>query len=116
MLAGGYVVRAQGLNADQPSHADVTAIAAAQPASGSTSPVVATATDFSGIVERFGPAVVNISTMAKTQRTSREMPGMDENDPFFEFFRQFGRNFHASLKVHRSYEARVQALSYAMMV
>lgn len=93
VLAGGYVVRAQGLNADQPSHADVTAIAAAQPASGSTSPVVATATDFSSIVERFGPAVVNISTMAKTQRTSREMPGMDENDPFFEFFRQFGPQF-----------------------
>lgn len=93
VLAGGYVVRAQGLNADQPSHADVIAIAAAQPASGSTSPVVATATDFSGIVERFGPAVVNISTMAKTQRTSREMPGMDENDPFFEFFRQFGPQF-----------------------
>jgi serine protease Do len=59
---------------------------------------VATPTDFSGIVQRFGPAVVNISVTGKAQRTgytnnpnaSRGGEGLDPNDPFFEFFQRFG--------------------------
>lgn len=50
--------------------------------------------DFSAIVEQNGPAVVNISVTGKAQKTAFEMeneqgPGMDPNDPFFQFFRQF---------------------------
>jgi serine protease Do len=47
--------------------------------------------DFTELVEKQGPAVVNIST-AQTVHTNRQlpqMPDLDENDPFFEFFRRF---------------------------
>ena len=47
--------------------------------------------DFTELVERAGPAVVNIST-AQTARAHPQvpqMPDLDENDPFFEFFRRF---------------------------
>jgi serine protease Do len=44
--------------------------------------------DFTELVEKQGPAVVNIST---TQiRQAQGMPGIPEGDPFFEFFRRFG--------------------------
>jgi serine protease Do len=44
--------------------------------------------DFTELVERQGVAVVNISS---TQAKSREgsFPGIDENDPMFDFFRRF---------------------------
>jgi serine protease Do len=48
--------------------------------------------DFTQIVKRNGPAVVNISIVG-TQKVSmsnqRGMPQFDEDDPFFEFFRRF---------------------------
>ena len=47
--------------------------------------------DFTGIVERNGPAVVNIS-VTQNIKTAAAMPqfqGMDPNDPFFQFFRHF---------------------------
>ena len=47
--------------------------------------------DMSAIVARNGPAVVNIS-VSGTRKVSAGMPDMqlDPNDPFYEFFRQFG--------------------------
>ncbi len=47
--------------------------------------------DFADLVEQQGPAVVNIST-AQTVRAHPQlpqMPNLDEDDPFFEFFRRF---------------------------
>ncbi|MFP5405013.1 MAG: DegQ family serine endoprotease [Gammaproteobacteria bacterium] len=52
--------------------------------------------DFTSLVDKVGPAVVNIRTTQRL-RTDRAQPGlpfplpdgMDENDPFFEFFRRF---------------------------
>ena len=47
--------------------------------------------DFTELVEKQGPAVVNIST-AQTKRAHPrvpQMPNLDEDDPFFEFFRRF---------------------------
>lgn len=71
-------------------------------------PVVATASavgapDFSQITERYGASVVNISVSGMKQVANdadegpaaqrRGMPGMDPNDPLFEFFRRFqGQN------------------------
>jgi serine protease Do len=49
--------------------------------------------DFTKIVSRNGPAVVNIQVVGGTKtslRQQRGAPEMDEDDPFFEFFRQFG--------------------------
>jgi len=47
--------------------------------------------DFTGIVAQSGPAVVNISVTARSEKTrlAPGMHGMDPNDPFFQFFRQF---------------------------
>jgi len=48
--------------------------------------------DFSGLVERFGPAVVNVRVVEKRPETQTRGPqGMSPNDPFFEFFRRFGQ-------------------------
>ena len=48
--------------------------------------------DMSSIVARNGPAVVNISVSGtrKVGAESPEIPGLDRNDPFYEFFRRFG--------------------------
>jgi serine protease Do len=56
-------------------------------------PGMATATDFSGIVDRYGPAVVNISVIGKAQQTpavATPDQGDDADDPFSQFFRHFG--------------------------
>jgi serine protease Do len=49
--------------------------------------------DFADLVERTGPAVVNIRTVERSRGASGAVPqlpeGMDENDPFYEFFRRF---------------------------
>jgi serine protease Do len=46
--------------------------------------------DFTQIVSRNGPAVVNIRVMASTKTAAQgNMPQFDEGDPFFEFFRRF---------------------------
>jgi serine protease Do len=56
--------------------------------------------DFADLVERTGPAVVNIRTTARARSNAagqgtnpgagpRAPEGLDENDPFYEFFRRF---------------------------
>lgn len=44
--------------------------------------------DFTELVEKQGPAVVNIST-TQIVRSVQGFPGISEDDPFFEFFRRF---------------------------
>ena len=53
--------------------------------------------DFTGLVERYGPAVVNVTVVAKSQPVSNQNDeqgqgprGLSPNDPFYEFFRRFG--------------------------
>ena len=47
--------------------------------------------DFADLVERTGAAVVNIRTTerARAQPNLPQMPELDPNDPFYEFFRRF---------------------------
>ena len=47
--------------------------------------------DFSTLVDQAGPAVVNISVVQKirTAGPNPGVPGVDPNDPFYEFFRRF---------------------------
>ncbi len=49
--------------------------------------------DFTELVEKHGPAVVNISTTQAVRRQTApnvpQMPELDENDPFYDFFRRF---------------------------
>jgi len=63
-----------------------TPAALAQP---SPTPVVKGLPDFTGLVEKAGPAVVNIRTTERVARGPRGMPPLDESDPFYEFFRRF---------------------------
>jgi serine protease Do len=54
--------------------------------------VAAQLPDFSDLVENAGPAVVNIRTSARLGAAhggTPQIPGLDENDPFYEFFRRF---------------------------
>ncbi len=44
--------------------------------------------DFTGLVEKQGPAVVNIST-TQIIRNTQGIPNVPEGDPFYEFFRRF---------------------------
>jgi len=62
-----------------------TVCALAIPAVGSAQPA-----DFSELVERSAPAVVNIRTTARlSQSKMQQFPELDENDPGWEFFRRF---------------------------
>ena len=65
--------------------------ALAQPAT--AAPSAAALPDFSDLVDRVGPVVVNIRTTARVGPRpgggAAPGPEMDENDPFFEFFRRF---------------------------
>ncbi|HEX2493485.1 MAG TPA: DegQ family serine endoprotease [Steroidobacter sp.] len=46
--------------------------------------------DFASLVERYGPAVVNVSVVGRSQPTT-DVPGVSPDDPFYDFFRRFGR-------------------------
>lgn len=87
-VAGGYAY----LQKDMITRAVAAPVAAVTAPAAATAPVAVPAPmDFSGIVERYGPAVVNISTTAHAQRTSMQglPPGMSPDDPFAEFFKRF---------------------------
>jgi serine protease Do len=47
--------------------------------------------DFTDLVERQSPTVVNISTTQalRERRDLPQLPNLDENDPFYDFFRRF---------------------------
>src|SRR5690606_37785862 len=51
---------------------------------------IAALPDFASLVDRYGAAVVNVTVIGKAQPVA-DMPGMSPNDPFYEFFRRFGR-------------------------
>jgi serine protease Do len=45
--------------------------------------------DFTELVEKFGPSVVNVSTKARPNARAQGGLPLDENDPMYEFFRRF---------------------------
>ncbi len=47
--------------------------------------------DFTGLVEKQGAAVVNVSTtqIVRAPQGFQGMPNLPENDPFYEFFKRF---------------------------
>ncbi|CAJ0691171.1 MAG: DegQ family serine endoprotease [Ralstonia sp.] len=90
-VAGGYAYLQKDMISRAVAAPVATAAATTAPAPGSAAVAVAAPMDFSGIVDRYGPAVVNISTTAHAQRTSMQglPPGMSPDDPFSEFFKRF---------------------------
>jgi serine protease Do len=93
-LAGGFAhFGAPGLAHAETAMTPPPAVTA--PSAGAVPLGGKSATDFSGIVDRFGPAVVNVSVTGKARQVPAsaqqgEMPELDPNDPFFEFFKRFG--------------------------
>ena len=83
---------------DNPVHAETPAVIADAP----PAPVVlpggaVVAPNFAQIAQREGPAVVNISVSGMHHVSNAEgggargmPPGLDPNDPFYEFFKRFG--------------------------
>jgi serine protease Do len=67
-------------------------------ASSNPPPAIATASrnvaaalpDFASLVEHYGAAVVNVAVVGKSQPVV-DIPGMQPNDPLYEFFRRFGQ-------------------------
>jgi serine protease Do len=88
LAAAGLVsVLALGANLHMPVPAHARPVEAVQTAA---APASAALPDFAKLVEENGPAVVNIS-VTQNVKTSASMPdlGMNQDDPFFEFFKRF---------------------------
>src|SRR3982074_3321373 len=60
---------------------------AAAPAS-APEPVLRALPDFSQLVDRYGPAVVNVEVVEKAQPAAGGLQGLPPNDPFYDFFRR----------------------------
>jgi len=86
-LAVAGVASAVYANLDDPSKP--LPVVPVNAVSGAPSPVVAALPDFSSIVAKNGPAVVNITVSGHTKVAMPDMPQVDPNDPMFEFFRRF---------------------------
>jgi serine protease Do len=66
------------------------------PAASAAAPTGAALPDFSAIVRRYGPAVVNVSTTGTT-KAGLDASGFGQiapDDPFWQFFRRFGVPMH----------------------
>ncbi len=87
LIAAGLVAASVAgyVRAGSPPAAHTTAAPAAVVAPAATTQLPG----FSWIVEKYGPAVVNVSVEGKAAAAAPEMPGLDPNDPFYEFFKRF---------------------------
>jgi serine protease Do len=68
------------------------AIAATSPAAVTAVAPTAAANlpDFTALVDRVGPAVVNLSVVHSTKKAGLDLEDMDEDNPYREFFKRFG--------------------------
>jgi serine protease Do len=83
-----------------PASTAVPPVAAGSPATGGavSAPLVQGLPDFTALVDRYGPAVVNVQvtegratpTQGRGNPRGADPRGMDPNDPFSEFFKRFG--------------------------
>ena len=62
---------------------------AAAPVPSPAEPLVRSLPDFSTLVDRYGPAVVNVEVVEKAERGGG-VQGLSPNDPFYDFFKRFG--------------------------
>jgi serine protease Do len=89
VLGAGFATSGLSLSSDQGAafaSAAVTTAVTPVAASGAQLP------GFNWIVEKYGPAVVNISvTQEADTEDAQQMPRLDPNDPFYEFFKRFGQ-------------------------
>jgi len=76
-------------NAQAPHAQQSQAAAAAVPTVPAVESAVRALPDFSPLVEKYGPAVVNVEVVEKAQPQNGPQ-GLSPNDPFYDFFRRFG--------------------------
>ncbi len=84
-LAGGYLYRGRAMASPRSEEEPAATVPLVTPAATGELP------DFSSIVARYGPAVVNVSTTGTVKTAVEGLPfgQLDPRDPFFEFFRRF---------------------------
>src|SRR5215469_14192717 len=72
------------------ARAPADAVSAPAPAAADSGPEVPVRglPDFSQLVEKYGPAVVNVEVLEKAPPGG--VPGLSPNDPFYDFFTRFG--------------------------
>jgi serine protease Do len=87
--AAGAVSEAAQPLAPQPSTPPEQDIAAPAPGAPNVALPRYALPDFTQLVDRYGPAVVNVEVVEKAQ-PSAGIPGLSPNDPFYDFFRRFG--------------------------
>jgi serine protease Do len=80
---------AQGSRPQSQSQLQAIAPPASIPTVPAAEPTMRALPDFSPLVEKYGPAVVNVEVVEKTQPSSGPQ-GLSPNDPFYDFFRRFG--------------------------
>ena len=83
------VLTAGGVKLYQVAVPQANAAVTAQTAVSATPLVAQTLPDFASLVERYGPAVVNVSVTQAVKTGVPQARGLDENDPMYEFFRRF---------------------------
>jgi len=68
------------------------AAAATTAATPAVAPIVQGLPDFTALVDKYGPAVVNVDVVSRRDDSNgiQGPPGMSPNDPFYDFFRRFG--------------------------
>jgi len=66
------------------------ATAAAAPAPATLPNYAGTLPDFSALVDAYGPAVVNVTTVTGSREVRGNRPEISPDDPFYDFFRGFG--------------------------
>ena len=88
-LAGGYAHWGRALASPVAKAVETTAPGV--PVATSAATATASLPDFSGIVERYGPAVVNVSTTGTTRTALAGTPfgQVSPSDPFHQFFKHF---------------------------
>jgi serine protease Do len=80
---------AQSGHAQQVQATTNSASSAAVPTTPAIENMVRSLPDFSPLVEKYGPAVVNVEVVEKAQPQGGPQ-GLSPNDPFYDFFRRFG--------------------------
>jgi serine protease Do len=74
--------------AGQPSTPPGPGASGAAPSTAAGANLARALPDFASLVERFGPAVVNVAVVGRSQSVTG--PGISPDDPFYDFFRRFG--------------------------
>ena len=90
LLAGLWLTACSGNTATAMPQAGMAP--ASQGTEQKSGPIVSGLPDFSVLVDRFGPAVVNVQVTEKPREAPQGRGGAqgNPNDPFFDFFRRFG--------------------------